>query len=104
MDQVLRDYGDNTNKSTYKKFGVTFGKHATYSHIVKKMALNGKMVNLHLCMDHKKHMVPCSFIHVGTKYSVNLVNKILEEFPRFVHKHTLVYKMYMVMKLFYLHQ
>merc|ERR1712070_538330 len=55
-------------------------------------------------MNHRKQIVPCDHIHVGFTYDRNLVTAIMRQLPRFVHKHTVVYRMYTTLKLYYLHQ
>jgi hypothetical protein len=37
-------------------------------------------------------------------YSRTLIQQIMRQLPRFVHKHTVVYRMYTTLKLYYLHQ
>jgi hypothetical protein len=63
-----------------------------------------KVARLHYCMNRKHQMVPCSHIMDNFYYSQNLINSIMHQLPRFVHKHTIVYRMYTTLKLFYLHQ
>ena len=74
------------------------------THQVRKIKINGLPARLHMCMNAKKEVVPCSHIHVGFTYDRKLVKGIMKQLPRFVHKHTIVYKMYVTLKLFYLHQ
>merc|ERR1712070_155357 len=83
---------------------VTHAHYNNVAHTVKKIKLGGRMARLHMCMNHKKQMVPCDHIHIGLKYDVHLVSAIMRHLPRFVHKHLVVYKMYTVLKLYYLHQ
>merc|ERR1712070_563730 len=83
---------------------VTHAHYNNVAHTVKKIKLGGRMARLHMCMNHKKQMVPCDHIHIGLKYDVHLVSTIMRHLPRFVHKHLVVYKMYTVLKLYYLHQ
>ena len=74
------------------------------AHFGRKRAGGGVMANLHMCMNHKKQMIPCDHLHIGMKYDEHLISAIMEQLPRFVHKHLVVYKMYTVLKLYYLHQ
>ena len=37
-------------------------------------------------------------------YSRSLIASIMRQLPRFIHKHTIVYRMYTTLKLYYLHQ
>jgi hypothetical protein len=55
-------------------------------------------------MDRRHHMVPCTHVMDDFSYSRNLINEIIATLPRFVHKHTVIYRMYTTLKLYYLHQ
>ena len=55
-------------------------------------------------MNKAHHVVPCSHIMDNFGYSKQLIGQIIRQLPRFVHKHTLVYRMYTTLKLYYLHQ
>jgi hypothetical protein len=68
------------------------------------MKVNGFNVKVHKCMDKKRNIVPCANIDTGMEYDRALVGEIIKELPPFVHKHTLYYKMFMTLKLYYLHQ
>ena len=57
-----------------------------------------------MCMNSNHKMVPCSHIHVGFGYSRRLIGAIMDVLPKFVHKHTVIYKMYSTLKLYYLNQ
>merc|ERR1711990_1283070 len=97
---------DKKKVTTHKKV-VT--RHVTLSHKIKKIAIhkvhhiNG-VARLHYCMDAKHHVVPCSHVMDNFSYSKNLIKQIMHQLPRFVHKHTVVYRMYTTLKLYYLHQ
>lgn len=49
-------------------------------------------------------MIPCTNVIDDFSYSKALIGDIMQTLPRFVHKHTVVYKMYTTLKLYYLHQ
>jgi hypothetical protein len=49
-------------------------------------------------------MIPCAHINVGFGYSRSLITAIMNELPKFVHKHTVIFKMFSTLKLYYLHQ
>merc|ERR1711990_281356 len=97
---------DKKKVTTHKKV-VT--RHVTLSHKIKKIAIhkvhhiNG-VARLHYCMNAKHHVVPCSHVMDNFSYSKNLIKQIMHQLPRFVHKHTVVYRMYTTLKLYYLHQ
>ena len=84
--------------------GNTISKRVDVIHRVRHIKVNGKDARLHMCMNHKKQMIPCDHLHIGMKYDENLISAIMRQLPRFVHKHLVVYKMYTVLKLYYLHQ
>jgi len=73
-------------------------------HTVRNIRIGGMAAKLHMCMNHKKQMIPCDHIHIGMEYDQSLISAIMDQLPRFVHKHLVVYKMYTVLKLYYLHQ
>jgi hypothetical protein len=62
------------------------------------------VARLHYCLNKNHHVVPCSHIMDNFSYSRTLIGAIMKQLPRFVHKHTVVYRMYTTLKLYYLHQ
>merc|ERR1712147_88812 len=78
--------------------------YANTRHTVRRIKIGGVAANLHMCMNHKKQMIPCDHLHIGMKYDENLISAIMDQLPRFVHKHVVVYKMFTTLKLYYLHQ
>merc|ERR1711988_67676 len=89
---------------THSRTGQTISHRADVTHKVRSIRVNGVNARLHMCLNHRKQIVPCDHIHVGFTYDRNLVTAIMNQLPRFVHKHTIVYKMYTTLKLYYLHQ
>merc|ERR1712176_1741215 len=88
----------------HSRTGMTISHRADVKHTVRNIRVNGVNARLHMCMNSKRRIVPCNHIHVGFTYDRNLVTAIMNQLPRFVHKHTIVYKMYTTLKLYYLHQ
>jgi hypothetical protein len=86
------------------KMMVKGGKSANYAHWVHQISKSGSLVRLHMCMNKHHRMIPCAHINVGFGYSRSLITAIMDELPKFVHKHTVIYKMFSTLKLYYLHQ
>lgn len=86
--------------TTHYKFNV--GRQYAYQ-TVHNMKVNGFNVKVHKCMDKHRKIVPCANINTGMEYDRALVGEIVKELPAFFHKHTLYYKMFMTLKLYYLH-
>lgn len=79
-------------------------RHNVVQHTTRAIKVNGVNARLHMCMNSKRQIVQCDHIHIGFTYDRNLVSAIMDQVPRFVHKHSIVYKMYTTLKLYYLHQ
>jgi hypothetical protein len=89
---------------THSRTGQTISHRSDVRHMMRKIRVNGVTARLHTCLNDKHKIVPCDHIHIGFTYDRNLVTAIMDQLPRFVHKHTIVYKMYTTLKLYYLHQ
>ena len=87
-----------------KQFDIASGKEANYKHWVHQISKSGSLVRLHMCMNSHHRMIPCAHVNVGFGYSRSLITAIMNELPKFVHKHTVIYKMFSTLKLYYLHQ
>lgn len=90
---------------THSRVGKTISHRAdTYHHTVRSIRINGVNAKLHMCMNARHQIVQCDHIHIGFTYDRNLVSAVMDQLPRFVHKHSMVFKMYTTLKLYYLHQ
>merc|ERR1712146_158816 len=99
--------GEKEGNKTVKALGhVASVKKVTHVRRVavhKIHRING-VARLHYCMDRKHQITPCSHVMDNFSYSRSLILNISKQLPRFVHKHTVVYRMYTTLKLYYLHQ
>merc|ERR1711937_30824 len=96
-----------TEEQDDKRVKTTHSIKARHSHHlinIKKYHHANGIAHLHYCMDRRHHMVPCTHVMDDFSYSRGLIEEIIATLPRFVHKHTVIYRMYTTLKLYYLHQ
>lgn len=106
QEDVEADKKTVTKKTTTKARLENKVKHRFVHHRVaihKVHHING-VARLHYCLNSRHHVVPCSHVMDNFGYSRSLIASIMKQLPRFVHKHTVVYRMYTTLKLYYLHQ
>jgi hypothetical protein len=98
------DLMDFLDGDLFLVLGFIKARHSHHMLNIKKYHHVNGVARLHYCMDRRHHMVPCSMVMDDFAYSRSLIEAIITTRPRFVHKHTVIYRMYTTLKLYYLHQ